>query len=184
MIFCPKCGEAIPEDSITCPKCGTNMSSKNDEPAIIYASQKKTEESATGDSKKIPTLSKKQKSIAAVVILLIAYFIVSNEIGKANLKKELLRDWEAPESSVMRVLDFSDDKIEYSVETGISWLNTTIAKMDYKVTSRKTIKVDMIGNGKYTTHTISFNANKTKMVVKPALTSVESEEEWYNFDND
>lgn len=41
-MFCLKCGEAIPDDSKVCPKCGVVIGENvdNDEPAVVYASQK------------------------------------------------------------------------------------------------------------------------------------------------
>lgn len=57
MIFCPKCGEPIPDDSINCPKCGEAIKSSDSEQAVVYASQKKKEptvgiEEARPDMKK------------------------------------------------------------------------------------------------------------------------------------
>lgn len=46
-MFCLKCGEAIPDGSVTCPKCGA-CTGPNEVPAdgqaVVYASQKETEE--------------------------------------------------------------------------------------------------------------------------------------------
>lgn len=41
-MFCLKCGEAIPDDSKVCQKCGATIggSVDNDEPVVVYASQK------------------------------------------------------------------------------------------------------------------------------------------------
>ncbi len=47
MIFCPKCGEAIPDNSITCSKCGETLKSSESEQAVVYASQKQEKESAS-----------------------------------------------------------------------------------------------------------------------------------------
>ena len=43
-MFCLKCSEAIPDGSEICPKCGANLKKKEDEQAVIYASQKELEE--------------------------------------------------------------------------------------------------------------------------------------------
>ena len=43
-MFCLKCGEAIPDNSVTCPKCGSNINEatniENSERTVAYASQK------------------------------------------------------------------------------------------------------------------------------------------------
>lgn len=39
-MFCPKCGEAIPDNSPECPKCGVILSDKSKDQAVFYATQK------------------------------------------------------------------------------------------------------------------------------------------------
>ncbi|MDE7114752.1 MAG: hypothetical protein K2O57_11360, partial [Acetatifactor sp.] len=67
------------------------------------------------------------------------------------------------------------------LETGYSWMNTTVANYDYKVVNKNTIKVLRYGN-KWETITVEFNKDKTMMTVRPALTSVDSVEYWFNLD--
>lgn len=46
-MFCLKCGEAIPDGSVSCPKCGAGTGANEvpaNEQAVVYASQKKAEE--------------------------------------------------------------------------------------------------------------------------------------------
>lgn len=46
-MFCLKCGEAIPDGSVSCPKCGAYTGANEvpaNEQAVVYASQKKAEE--------------------------------------------------------------------------------------------------------------------------------------------
>ena len=51
MMFCPKCGEAIADDSAFCPKCGEKIKTTDSEPAVVYASQKEAAPAASEKSK-------------------------------------------------------------------------------------------------------------------------------------
>lgn len=184
MIFCPKCGEAIPDESITCPKCGVELK-KEDEQAVVYVSQAISDADSSTNSVKANGLSKVPKSVKiaiGVVALLAIVFFVVNEMGKASLKKELLRDWMDIDDGIIKVLDFSDNKVEYRLETGYSWMDMTVGKYDYKVVSKNKIKINMFGD-KYETYTIEFNDDKNMITVTPAITSVDSKENWFNLDD-
>ena len=80
----------------------------------------------------------------------------------------------------MCILDFSEDEIEYRVETGYFWLDTTIGTLEYKVIGGNTIKVKQYE--KWKKITVKFNDDKTMMTLTPALTNVDDKEEWFNFD--
>lgn len=181
-MFCLKCGEAIPDNSEHCPKCNTSLlESQANEQAVVYASQK-----AVVRDKFIqaPTAMKKPPKpvvVVSVILVIIAVFFGLNEIQKGALKKELLRDWLDTDGTILRVLDFSDTKIEYNLETGYSYLDTAVAKYDYKVVSGNKIKIKRYGD-KYEPFIIEFNDEKTMLTVKPAITSVDSSEYWFNFD--
>lgn len=82
-MFCLKCGEAIPDGSVTCPKCGA-CTGPNEEAAnvqaVVYASQKKT------DEEKVPTTENPHKkklyiwcvfSLVSFVFLGLNYFKIS-----------------------------------------------------------------------------------------------------------
>ncbi len=184
MIFCPKCGEAIPENSTKCPQCGEKLV-KEEEQAVIYASQANVNTEASAAEVKTRTFSKIPKWIGfaiASVVILGAVFLGVNETGKASLKKELLRDWVYTDGSILKVLDFSDDEVEYRLETGYSWMDTTLGTYDYKIVSRNKIKIKMYGD-KYNTYTIEFNDDRNMITVTPAITSTDSEENWFNFDD-
>jgi uncharacterized membrane protein (Fun14 family) len=180
-MFCIKCGEAIPDGSTICPICNASLVENDNNQTVVYASQK-VQETLVGQAQ----VQKKKKSlkvigiVVAVVVILIAVFTVK-EVQKANLKKELLRDWMYLEDKIIKVLDFSDDKIIYRIETGYSWIDTTIATCDYKVVSGNKIKIKRYGND-YITYSIKFNDNKKMLIVTPAITSTDAKEYWFNFD--
>lgn len=185
MIFCPKCGEAIPDKSEVCPKCGVDLKSGNDSQAVVYASQLTVESMSSSNQPQTKSLSKIPKPVIIVIVAVViaaVIFLILHEIGKANLKKELLRDWMDLDDSIIKVLDFSDDKVEYRLETGYSWMDTTIGKYDYKVVNSDTIKIKIFGD-KYETYKIEFNDDRNMITVTPAITSIDSTEHWFNFDD-
>lgn len=82
-MFCLKCSEAIPDGSEICPKCGANLKKKEDEQAVIYASQKELEETVASSVK---TTSKKSFyvwcafAVASLIFLALNYFKVSIDL--------------------------------------------------------------------------------------------------------
>lgn len=176
-IHCMKCGTKLPADSEFCIKCGEKINSV--EGTVI-------DEKSAINKKNVFKKNKKIVSIICIAILGIAIiFFIVNSIGGANLKKELMKDWQTIEgedgSYILCILDFSEDEIEYKLETGYVWMDTTVATYDYKVISGNKIKVKRYGDN-YETFSINFNDDKTMMTVKPALTSVDDEEQWFNLD--
>lgn len=167
---CPNCGEKLPNDSFFCTKCGTKI---DDIPQV----------------ERKPNFFKKNKKKILFgvigVISVLAIFVIVNSIQALNLKKELMRDWYKVEgeggSSILCILDFSDKEIEYRLETGYAWLDTTVATYDYKVFGKNKIKVLRYGD-EWETITIEFNEEKSVMTVSPALTSVDDTEIWVNID--
>lgn len=180
-MFCMKCGEAIPDGSEMCPKCGANLKDEVSEQAVVYASQKSediTSDVTTSQQKKS---SKKAVGIVAACLCIVTVFLVVNGIGKANLKKALVKEWYALEDSIIKVLDIEDDEIEYRLETGYSWLDTSLGSYDWKVVSSNKIKVNRFGD-KYETYTIELNDEQTVLKISPAFTSVDDSETWYYID--
>lgn len=173
-IVCPKCGEKLPKDSVFCVKCGAKI--------------EEVQKDLTTDSTKESFVRKNRKSIivciGVVLIIALIGFII-NAVQASSLKKELMRDWEDIEgdngSYILCILDFSDDEIEYKLETGYAFLNTTVATYKYKVVSGNKIKVNRFGD-EWETFTVEFTDDKARMTVSPALTSVDNKEHWYNFD--
>ena len=103
------------------------------------------------------------------------------EISKANLKKDLVRDWKALDESIIKVLDISDDTIDYRLETGYAWMDTSVAKYDWKPVSGNQIEITRFGDHKEI-FTIEFNKDKTALTISPAITSSDKKETWYYID--
>jgi len=178
-MFCLKCGEAIPDNSEVCPKCGAELSS-SDDPAVVYASQKDSVQETTiqNTKKQVP---KWAIYTGSIVLACIAILLVVLSCQKAALKTQLQKDWIDTDGTILKILEFSDSEVEYRLETGYSWMNTTLFANDYKVVSGNKIKINMYGDD-YTTYTIEFNDDKTIMTITPAITSSDRSEKWYNID--
>lgn len=181
MIFCPKCAEAIQDNSSICPKCNAILNDgQENEQAVVYASQKHS-----GQQEPVQTQTRKPpKSIIMIVaaaLLVVAVLFSVNEVQKSGLKKELLRDWIDTDGTILKVLDFSDSEIEYRLETGYRYLDTTVATYTYKIVSGNKIKIKRYGDD-YETFVIEFNDEKSMFTVEPAITSIDSSEHWFNLD--
>lgn len=184
-MFCLECGEAIPDGSVTCPKCGAvikkDIESISDGQAVVYASQNITEEETAPKTSFSKKLSKQVCIGIAAVIGVIAIFFIVNAVNKANLKKALVKEWYDTEGSILKVLDIEDGKMEYRLETGYSWMDTSLATYDWKPAGKNKIKIKMFGD-KYKTYTIEFNDDKDSFKISPAITSVDDYERWYHID--
>lgn len=167
--FCPKCGEKLPNASSFCTKCGTKideLKKKEVKPNFLNKYKRKI-----------------VIGICGIVGIFVICFIV-HSIQVSNLKKELLRDWYKVEgegsSAIICVLDFSDKKVEYKLETGYSWMDTSVATYEYKVISKNRVKIKQYGE--WETITVKFNDDKSVMTVSPAITSIDDTEIWVNAD--
>lgn len=174
-MFCVKCGEAIPDNSKFCPLCGENLADL-DQQTVVYASQEEI-----GYVPKKINLSKNIVRILSGVFVLIVIMLAVLGVQKNNLKKELQKEWYDSDGTIIKVLEFSDKKVEYRLETGYRWMNTTLFNDDYKVVSGNKIKVQMFGDD-WDTYTIKFNDKKTVMTISPAITNTNSSENWYYID--
>lgn len=179
-MFCTKCGEAISDGSEICPKCGADLREENVEQSVVYASQKETDAVDNGVQvqKKFPKVV--IIAISAVVCVGIIAFAVFS-VQKANLKKALVKEWYDVEGSIIKVLDIDDDEMQYRLETGYRWMDTTLGTYDWKVVSGNKIKIKRSGN-KYKTYTIKLNDDKDVLKISPAITSTDSSETWYHVD--
>lgn len=175
-MYCPKCERLLPDDSTVCTNCSFEISNKTNE-KLPNETQLKPQ----------PKTITKNKIIVLVAVCLIAilcvFLIINiiNESGKASLKKELMRDWDRTEFEdnifYTLELDFSDDEVEYNFNS--TYVDDTIATYKYSVISKNKIKID----DRDIIYTVEFNDDKTLMTITPALTSTDSFEHWFNFDN-
>ena len=172
-MFCMKCGEAIPDGSEMCSKCGANLKEEVSDQAVVYVSQKN--EATANKWRKFP---KKAVGIGAACLCAVAVLLAVGSMGKASLKKALVKEWCALEDSIVKVLDIEDDEIEYRLETNFAWLDTSLGTFDWEVVSRNEIKVNRSGE-KYDTFMVELNDDQTVLKITPALTSVDDSETWY-----
>ena len=178
-MFCMKCGQAIPDNSKICPLCGADLE-RDDQQVVVYASQKEIE-STPGDNLNKKKLSKTLLLILSGIAVLVVIIVAVLGIQKNNLKKELQKDWLDTDGTILKVLEFSDDEVEYRLETGYGWMDTTLFTEKYKVVSGNKIKVQMFGED-WETYAIEFNDDKTVMTIYPAMTSTDESENWYYLD--
>lgn len=178
-MFCMKCGQAIPDNSKICPLCGADLE-RDDQQVVVYASQKEIE-STPGDNLNKKKLSKTMLLILSGIAVLVVVIVAVLGIQKNNLKKELQKDWLDTDGTILKVLEFSDDEVEYRLETGYGWMDTTLFTEKYKVVSGNKIKVQMFGED-WETYAIEFNDDKTVMTIYPAMTSTDESENWYYLD--
>ncbi|WP_434311246.1 zinc-ribbon domain-containing protein [Hominifimenecus sp. rT4P-3] len=178
-MFCVKCGEAIPDGSSVCPKCGANLIKKEEEQAVVYASQK--EEEIPEQAKSIKKIPKKALiGMVAVACVIVVVFVISG-INKANLKKALVKEWYDVDGSILKVLDIDEDEMEYRLETGYSWIDRSLGTYEWKPVGKNQIKIKQFGD-KYETFTIELNDDKDVLKISPAITSTASSEIWYHID--
>lgn len=168
-MYCRNCGNKIEDGSTFCGNCGNPINNKK---------------------KKINISFFKKKIIIIPCIILLIFvllFIMVFNIGKYNLSKSLIKDWSRIETgesgSIYELeLDFSQDKIDYNFVSSYSFLNSTISTLEYKVISPSKIKVKYKTNNTYKTYKITFNDDKSKMTITPALTSTDDSEDWFYHD--
>lgn len=178
-MFCMKCGEAIPDNSKVCPLCGADLE-EHDQQAVVYASQKEIESTSMKEPNE-KTLSKNMVRILSGVAVLVVIIAAVLGVQKSNLKKELQKNWLDTDGTILKILEFSDNEVEYRLETGYSWMDRTLFTEKYKVVSGNKIKVQMFGDT-WETYTIKFNDEKTVMTISPAMTSTDDFENWYYLD--
>ena len=126
--------------------------------------------------------SRKTASIVGIAICIALLLSIAVTIGNTyRIKKVLVREWYALDDSIIKVLDIRDEEMEYRLETGISWLNTTVATFDWKPGFGNEIKIKLVGE--YSTYRIKLNDEGNVLIVYPAITSPDSYETWYYIDD-
>lgn len=117
----------------------------------------------------------------AVIVCVIAIAFIVNGINRANLKKALVKEWYDVDGSIIKVLDIDDDEMEYRLETGYRWMDTSLGTYEWKPVGGNKIKIKRFGD-KYETYTVELNDNKDVLKISPAITSTASSETWYHID--
>lgn len=150
--------------------------------ATVYSS---VEEQFNEPVKESKVHSKRKCAIIIVIIVLICsaiVFFAVNGINKANVKKALTKEWRALDKSgtIIKVLDISDDEIKYRLETGYSYLDTTLRTYEWKPAGKNKIKIKVLDD--YEIFTIEFDTEKKVLKISPAVTCSDSSETWYDID--
>ncbi len=156
LIKCNECGKELSDKAEICPNCGTKIIQNNSKKTIMIA-------------------------IIFIFILILISIIGYLYIGKQELKKTLLKDWQRVEKGSSGVyytleLDFSETTIKYNFNSIYSWMDSTIKKYNYIIINSHQIEID---NKKYE---IEFNNDKSMMTITPSLTDSKTSENWFNHD--
>lgn len=155
LIKCTECGKEISTKADICQNCGVKLKKRRNKNLLI---------------------------IPLVLLVLVLGAIIYIQIGRMKLKETLLKDWERVEkgsssSYYTLELDFSETTIQYNFNSTYSWLDTTIAKFEYKVIDAHRIKIDD------KIYEITFNDDKDMMIITPSLTDSKSSENWFYHKN-
>lgn len=150
--------------------------------AVVYASQKKTTDETKKSKVDIGAATSKLKGkpaiLAAVAVAaILVVFLILGAVGKSSLKADLTRTWHATDGTILQVLEVSDDEMEYSLQTGYSWLDSSLATWEWKPVSSTSFKVKIAGET-WVTHEVEFSDDGDAMIVRPALTSSDASEVW------
>ena len=180
-MICPKCGEAIPEENVFCPHCNADLTNEAEEQSVVYASQKEFEVLEKIEPKPKKKIPKIVFVIIAITTCIILAVIIANGLGKANLKKALIKEWYDVDGSILKVLDIKEDKMEYRLETVYYLLNPSLGTYEWKPVSGNRIKIKRY-NDQYETFTVELNDEKNILKISPAITSSADSETWYYID--
>ena len=206
MKYCSKCKTEYSTEADTCHTCGERLFASRNEPKPFVTSGRAGEQVQPGESymvdlsepapddgmTEIPAPTSTPKNNGLVLLLVIGavllglYGLYFNN-GVNTLHRQLLRDWSRVEQdsdnpSVIYELklDFEEDNFRYIFDGGLIY--QVISTENYRVTSPTTIVVNE-GTMLERKHEISFfkaDNGSEMMTVKPALTSVNSDEQWFN----
>lgn len=174
-MFCLKCGKAIPDNSDVCPECEENPREevKQEQDTVVYATLESKNNFDKSSVKMKKILIGSGSIVAVFIVILITTIIPIN-----SLKKQLMKDsWYSPSESILKVLEFDENKVEYRLETGYAFLNTSLFDKQYKVVSGSKFKIK-ISDNTWETYKVTFNDDKTFISVEPAITSTDSIEWW------
>lgn len=170
-MYCPKCEETFEDGIETCPKCGGNLDNEMPEQAVIYASANHSNH------------TKKVIGVAIVCLCVICVYFVVNGIIKANLRKAFIDEWMTVDDGVLCILNISDDKIEYRIDT-VYWGEKTLAVFDWDVVSSDKIKVKYPNDDEYSTFMASLSDDQLVLTISPGLTSRDELELWFRVQED
>lgn len=118
--------------------------------------------------------------VFAVVIFGVVSPMVTGAMGAQELRQDLEGTWYDTDGTIIRVLELDDDNITYSIITGISYLDETLAEGKWRAIDGETIEVNFFGT--WTKHSVQITDTKKGVMFWPALTSADSSEFWVQID--
>ena len=183
-MFCLKCAEAIPDGSEICPKCGANLKEELFRQTVVYASQKSENTISKSNATPRKKTSKKIIVIVAVCLCLciVASFLIWSSIGKSELKNAITKQWMALDESgiFIKTLTIDEDEITYRIETGIGYMDNTLATCKWKAIGSNKIKVERFDDI-YETYTIYLDESDAGEVMRivPSFTDSKESELWF-----
>lgn len=178
-MFCSKCGEKITEELIVCPKCGAGLSASPVSPTPSQPAVCPTQSvqmSPPQKSQSTKTIIIFIIAVISVLFVAISAFFITAGVRKAALENDIQKEWKATDGSIIQVLEFNDGVVQYRLETGYYWLDTTLFTSNYEVINGNKIIIEHFYDKAYT---VKFNDDKTVMTITPAVTSTDSVETWY-----
>ena len=176
-MLCRNCGDTIPDGSTICPTCGKDPSLFPDInvteklPPDLFKSETTPE---TPPKKIIPTMV----LIPAAIVVLVAIILYAiNASNASKLEKALTREWLDYEDSIIKVLDITEGKMVYRLETGYKSLDMTLGNYKWKAVGKDKIKVKTYGDD-FEIYKVEFNDKGNIVTFWPALTSTDPFEVW------
>jgi hypothetical protein len=134
MAYCQKCGKQVFGQNAMCSDCEGRPSGSG----IDYAMLASLQQAERAKKKKILFFL---VPVVAIVVISIAYFGIQG-ISKHNLQSKLQsHTWVDYDGDTKLMLDFKDDKIDYSGDFGILGEQDIGSGIPYKVIDSNTIEV-------------------------------------------
>ena len=188
LIKCPECGKEISDKATTCPNCGYPIQPENNtkREEIENSFVRVEDVPITVDVSPKPK-KKINKSIIALIaalacVCLAAFgFITYQQTKEAeNLISDMQGNWYRPYESVARTLEISSDEIVVSAETGFDSVNSQadVYHLNLEGKDGTTFSASS-STDNYKEYTVTFNDDKTKMTIFPALLIDGESEIWY-----
>ena len=176
-MLCRNCGDTIPDGATICPTCGKDPSVLLEENAIDNPAPELNKNEATPEKtlkKAIPKMAIIPLAIVAIIAIIIYAVNTSNA---SKLEKALTKEWFDYQNSIIKILDITDGKMVYRLETGYKSLDMTLGNYEWKAVSKDKIKVKTYGDD-FEIYKVEFNDKGNIVTFWPALTSTDPFEVW------
>lgn len=176
-MYCKNCGAEIPEGESICAKCRTEESGLNTPMDSDTSPSKFIKETTEIMGYKVPKVV--IIAIVVVVILVIAAVVVTSA-QKAKLNDLLERTWVSVEDSIILVLEFDGEQVEYRLESTFSFLDQTLYVYDYEVMWGNKYKVNW--NGEWKNYTVDYEKGDNSIKIIPSMISSDPYDIWIDYE--